>query len=129
MMTSQNGARILRFRKNNFINKYLTSKFLLLLIFIVLSPFVQENPILDPFSSQFWVDDVITLSQNVKILRERFHKGIIHLKIRSYFWFLFSYQRWYLKYRSGPFSAIFGMTASLRDVKTFKKVKKDKIFR
>ena len=34
-----------------------------------------------PFSSQFWLDDVTRLSQNFEILRERFHKGIIHLKV------------------------------------------------
>ena len=36
---------------------------------------------LDPFLSQFCVDDVTTLSQNFKILRERFHEGIINLKV------------------------------------------------
>ena len=36
---------------------------------------------LGAISSQFWVDDVIILSQIFKILRERFHKRIIYLKV------------------------------------------------
>ena len=36
---------------------------------------------LDLFPRQFWVDDVIILSQNFKILRGWFHKWIINLKI------------------------------------------------
>ena len=36
---------------------------------------------MDPFSSQFWVDNITTLNQIFKILRERFHKRIIHLKV------------------------------------------------
>ena len=36
---------------------------------------------LDSFSNQFLVDDVTTLNQNFKILRKRFHKGIINLKV------------------------------------------------
>ena len=62
MMTSQHGARILRFPENSFINEYLTSKFFLLLIFIFLSPFVQEIPVWILFrvnfvlmTSQHWV--------------------------------------------------------------------------
>ena len=75
MMASQHGARILRFPENSFINEYLTSKFFLLLIFIVLSPFAQEIPVWILFQL------VTTLSQNFKVLRERFHKGIINLKV------------------------------------------------
>ena len=42
MTTSQYGTRISRFRENSFINKYLTSKFLLLLVAVFLWPLVQE---------------------------------------------------------------------------------------
>ena len=42
IMTSQHGARISQFQENSFIDVYLTSKFLLLLIFIFLSPLVHE---------------------------------------------------------------------------------------
>ena len=40
-----------------------------------------RNTSLDSFSNQFLVDDVTTLNQNFKILRKRFHKGIINLKV------------------------------------------------
>ena len=81
LMTSQHGARISRFRENSFIDKRLTSKFLFLLIFIFLSPLVHEIRVWTLFSSQFWVDNVIMLSQKLKISRERFHKRIIHCKV------------------------------------------------
>ena len=42
MTTSQYGTRISRFGENSFINKYLTSKFLLLLVAVFLWPLVQE---------------------------------------------------------------------------------------
>ena len=41
MTTSQYGTRISRFRENSFINKYLTSKFLLLLVAVFLWPLVH----------------------------------------------------------------------------------------
>ena len=66
---------------DSFINEKFTSKFLLHLIFIFLSPLVHEIRVCPPFLSQFWVNDVTTLSQNLKMLRERFHKWIIHLKV------------------------------------------------
>ena len=43
-----------------------------------------------PFSSQSWIDDATRLSQNFMILRERFHKGIIHLGVPFTFDFHFS---------------------------------------
>ena len=43
--------------------------------------FSTWNTSLGPFSSQYWVVDVTTLSQNFKFLREHFHKGIVHLKV------------------------------------------------
>ena len=51
---------------------------------------------LGPFSSQFSVDDVTRLSQNFKILRALFHKGITHLKSTFHFWFSSIYQHWYM---------------------------------
>ena len=81
VMTSGHGARISGFRENSFINEYLTSKFLLLGIFIFLSPLVHEIRVWTLFVSRFWVDDVTRLSQNYNILCERFHKGIIHLEV------------------------------------------------
>ena len=53
MMTSQHGARILRFLESSLINKYLTLKFFLFLIFIFLSPFVQEIPVWIFFRANF----------------------------------------------------------------------------
>ena len=43
MMTSQHWARLARFPENSFINEYLTSKPLFLLIFIFLSPLVHKT--------------------------------------------------------------------------------------
>ena len=42
MMTSQHVARISRFQEHSFINKYLTSSFILILIFILLWSLVHE---------------------------------------------------------------------------------------
>ena len=65
MMISQHGAKM---RENSFINEYLTSKFLLLLIFIfiIISTWVKSGPL-------FRID--------FKVLKEQFHKRIIHLKV------------------------------------------------
>ena len=58
MMTSWHGARISTFRENSFIKKYLTSKFLLVLIFILTIRTWDIS--LGTFSRQLWVDDVTT---------------------------------------------------------------------
>ena len=80
-MKPQHGAKFSTTKKS-FINEYLTSKFLLHLIFMFLSPLIQE---FGPFLSQFWVDEVTTLSQNFKVLRERFHKRIFPLRVSFIF--------------------------------------------
>ena len=108
MMTSQHRTRILRFPENSFINEYLTSKFLLFFIFIFLSPFLHE------------IDDVTTLSQNFKILRERFHKGIIYLKVPFTFDsdLLTNIGTWNTKL--DLFHSFFGLMSSTQEVKTTK---------
>ena len=80
MMTSQHRARISKFWKNRFLNKYLTSKFFLLLIFRLSITISLSDTSLGPLSSQFWTDDVTTMSQNFKILIKSFSKRIIYLK-------------------------------------------------
>ena len=80
MMTSQHRARISKFWKNRFLNKYLTSKFFLLLIFRLSITISLSDTSLGPLSSQFWIDDVTTMSQNFKILIKSFSKRIIYLK-------------------------------------------------
>ena len=77
MMTSQHGARILRFPEI----RILHLKVLFTFDFYFSITIRTRDTSLDPFSSQFCVDDVTTLSQNFKILRERFHKVIINLKV------------------------------------------------
>ena len=57
---------------------YLTSKFLLLLILIFLSPLVHELEVWALFWANF---DIIALNQNFKILREWLHKQKIHHKV------------------------------------------------
>ena len=71
----------------------------------------------EPFSSQFCVDDVPTLSQNFKTLRERFHKWIVHLKVSFTFEFSPFYQHFYMKYQFRPYWRIFGLTMSPWGVK------------
>ena len=79
MMTSQHGAGISKFQENSFINEYITSKFLFLLPSFYHHQYMRYE--FGPFLSQFWVDDVTTLSQNFRTLREQFHKRIIYLKV------------------------------------------------
>ena len=108
MMTSQHRTIILRFPENSFINEYLTSKFRLFSIFIFLSPFLHE------------IDDVTTLSQNFIILRERFHKGKIHLKVPFTFdsHLLTNLGTWNTKL--DLFHPFFGLMSSTQGVKTSK---------
>ena len=84
MTRSQDGARISWFQENSYINEYLTSKFLLLLIFTMLSPLIRVWPL---FLVNF---GVMMSTQNFKISRERFHRQIIHLKVPFTFDFHFS---------------------------------------
>ena len=53
MMTSQHVARISRFQEHSFINKYLTSSFLLFLIFILLWPLVHEMQVQVLYQTNF----------------------------------------------------------------------------
>ena len=81
MITSQHGARILKFPGNSFINEYLISKILLVLIFIFLSLFVHEILVWTLFRADF---GLITSRRWVRtsiFFREWFHRGIIHLKV------------------------------------------------
>ena len=78
MMISQHGTRILRFSENRRI-PHLKVFFTIYFYFSVIIR--TRDTKLDPFSRKFCVDDVTTLSQDFKILRERFHKGIINLKV------------------------------------------------
>ena len=80
---------------------YLTSKFLLLLILIFLSPLVHELQV----RALFWANfDVIALNQNFKILREWLHKQKIHHKVPFTFDFHLSFSIGiYMKYQFGPF--------------------------
>ena len=48
---------------------------------VIIAKIGSKDPEFRPFLSQFWVDDVTMLTQNFKILRKRFHKGIIHLRV------------------------------------------------
>ena len=72
---------------------------------------------LGPSSSQFCVDDVTKLSQNFKILRERFHKRMI-LQNNSYIWFWSFCQYWYMKYKFGNFLTQFWVNVVQKEVKT-----------
>ena len=80
MMTLQHGARNSRFQENSFIKVYLTSKFLLLLIFIFLSPLVHEIQIWVLFWASFRLITSPIWDKTSKILSEEFHKRTIHLK-------------------------------------------------
>ena len=80
MMASQYRNIISKLRENSFINKYHTSKSLLLLIFCLSVTISPWNTSLSSFSSQFRVDDVTMLSVNFKILIEQFYKRIVHLR-------------------------------------------------
>ena len=53
MMTSQHVARISRFQEHSFINKYLTSSFILILIFILLWPLVHEMQVQVLYQTNF----------------------------------------------------------------------------
>ena len=53
MMTSQHVARMSRFQEHSFINKYLTSSFLLFLIFILLWPLVHEMQVQVLYQTNF----------------------------------------------------------------------------
>ena len=53
MMTSQHVARISRFQEHSFINKYLTSSFLLFFIFILLWPLVHEMQVQVLYQTNF----------------------------------------------------------------------------
>ena len=63
MMTLQHEARISRYHRNSNINEYHTSKFLLLFIFIFLSPLVPEIPVWVLFRANF---GLIKSSRSVK---------------------------------------------------------------
>ena len=53
MMMSQHVARISRFQEHSFINKYLTSSFILILIFILLWPLVHEMQVQVLYQTNF----------------------------------------------------------------------------
>ena len=80
MMTWQHGARNSRFWENSFIKVYLTSKFLLLLSFIFLSPLVHEIQVWVLFRASFGLMTSPRWDKTSKILSEEFHKRAIHLK-------------------------------------------------
>ena len=103
MMTSQDGATTSRFWKNSFINEYLALKFLLLWIFIFLSLLIYKIQNWPSFEQI-----ITTLSQNFKILREPFHKQIIHLKLPFTFDFHLSINFGTRNNQFGPFRSIFG---------------------
>ena len=66
MMASQYRTIISKLRENSFINKYHTSKSLLLLIFCLSVTISPWNSSLSSFSSQFRVDDVTMLSVHLR---------------------------------------------------------------
>ena len=80
MMSSKHGAWVSRFWENSFIKVYLTSKFLLLLIFIFLSPLVHEIQVWVLFRASFGLMTSPRWGKTSKILSEEFHKRTIHLK-------------------------------------------------
>ena len=87
MMKSQHGARISKFWENRFINKYLTSKFLFLLIFIFLSPLVPEIQVSSLFRANF---ELMASPRWFKTLRDQIHKQKIYLAVPSTFDFQLS---------------------------------------
>ena len=94
-MTLQHGARNSRFQENSFIKVYLTSKFLLLLVCIFLSPLVHEIQVWVLFRAYFRLMTSPRWDKTSKILTEEFHKRIIHLKKPFTFDF-------YLSINTGP---------------------------
>ena len=101
MMASKHGARISRFQENSFINESLTSKFLLLLIFVFLSTLVHEIPIW-PFSPKL---GLMTSPRESKL--QYFEKVIsetnssIQSSIKYRFWSF--YHSRYMIYSCRPF--------------------------
>ena len=59
--------------------------------------FNPSSDIIIAFMSKFWIDDVTTLSQNFKILREQLPQRTF------YSWFSSFYHHWYMKYQFGLF--------------------------
>ena len=80
MMTWQHGARNSRFWENSSIKVYLTSKFLLLLSSIFLSPLVHEIQVWVLFQASFRLMTSPRWDKTSKILSEEFHKRTIHFK-------------------------------------------------
>ena len=102
MMTSKSEVRISRFWENNFINWILHFRVAFTFDFR-LSIYINTSDMsLGSFSSKFWVDNVTELCQSIKILRKRFHKRIIHLKVPFAFDFHFSINHHYMKYQYSP---------------------------
>ena len=112
MMTWQHGARNSRFWENSFIKVYLTSKFLLLLSFIFLSPLVHEIQVWVLFRASFGLMTSPRWDKTSKILSEEFRKRTIHLQgpFTSDFHLSINIGKWNKSW--GPFWQNFGLMTS-----------------
>ena len=100
-MMSQHGTKILRCWENSFINKYLTLKLLLFLIFLFLSPLVHVI--------QTWVLSRTYFGLMTSPRWPKSSKFSENCFINKQFT---CYKHWYMKYQFGPFWPIFGLMTS-----------------
>ena len=116
MKTSWHSTRISRFRQNSFDERIPHVKVPFNFDFHLSNTISTWDTSLSPFSSQFWVDDVCTLSQNFKFWKNGFIKEEFTSKYPP-LWFSSLYQHWYMKYQLGHFWSNVGLMTSSRESK------------